>query len=107
MPTALVYRNNELAGKLTQAEGEYIFQYADSYFLDSTKRPISLTLPKTQQEYRSKIFFPFFFNMLAEGVNKRLQCRQLQIDESDFFSLLTHTAGEDTIGCITVKAEAS
>ena len=106
MRTARVYRNHALAGTLTEAEGEYIFRYEDSYFLDSTKKSISLTLPKSQQEYRSKIFFPFFFNMLAEGVNKRLQCRQLQIDENDYFSLLTHTAGEDTIGCITVKAEA-
>lgn len=106
MRTALVYRNNELAGTLTEVEGEYIFQYDDMYFLDPSKKQISLTLPKTQQEYRSKIFFPFFFNMLAEGDNKKLQCRQLQIDEYDYFSLLTHTAGEDTIGCITVKAEA-
>lgn len=104
MRTALIYRNHDLAGKLTEVDGEYIFRYEDAYFVDAIKKPISLTLPKTQQEYRSKIFFPFFFNMLAEGVNKRLQCRQLQIDESDYFSLLTHTAGEDTIGCITVIA---
>ncbi len=75
--------------------------------MDSAKKPISLTLPKTRQEYRSKMFFPFFYNVLAEGMNKRLQCRQLQIDENDYFSLLTHTAGEDTIGAITVKAEAA
>lgn len=106
MRAALIYRNRDLAGKLTEVDGEYIFRYEDSYFLDVTKKSISLTLPKTQLEYRSKIFFPFFFNMLAEGVNKRLQCRQLQIDDSDYFSLLTYTAGEDTIGCITVKAIA-
>jgi HipA-like protein len=106
MRSAQVYRNHELAGTLTEAAGEYIFRYDDDYFYDAAKKPISLTLPKTQQEYRSNIIFPFFFNMLAEGVNKKLQCRQLQIDEHDYFSLLTHTAGEDTIGCITVKAEA-
>jgi len=106
MRTALVYRNHELTGKLTETDGEYIFRYDDAYFIDSISKPISLTLPKTQQEYRSKMFFPFFYNMLAEGVNKRLQCRQLQIDENDYFSLLTHTAGEDTIGAITIKAEA-
>jgi serine/threonine-protein kinase HipA len=106
MRIARVYRNHKLAGKLTEANGEYIFRYDDAYFTDSAKKPISLTLPKTQQEYRSKIFFPFFFNILAEGDNKRLQCRQLQIDENDYFSLLTRTAGEDTIGCITVNAEA-
>jgi HipA-like protein len=106
MRTVLVYRNHELAGKLTEADGEYIFLYDGAYFMDSASKPISLTLPKTQQEYRSKMLFPFFYNMLAEGVNKRLQCRQLQIDEHDYFSLLTHTAGEDTIGAITIKPEA-
>lgn len=106
MRFAQVYRHHELAGTLTETEGEYIFRYEDAYFFDPSKKPISLTLPKTQQEYRSNIFFPFFFNMLSEGINKKLQCRQLQIDEQDYFSLLVHTAGEDTIGCITVKAEA-
>lgn len=106
MRTALVYRNKELAGRLTEKNGEYIFQYEDIYFLDPTKKSISLTLPKTQQEYRSRILFPFFFNMLSEGVNKKLQCRQLQIDENDYFTLLTKTAGEDSIGTITIKAEA-
>ena len=105
MRTALVYRNNNLAGKLIEVDGEYIFQYDDEYFIDSSKKSISLTLPKSQKEYRSKIFFPFFFNMLAEGENKKLQCRQLQIDENDYFTLLTKTVGEDSIGSITIKAE--
>lgn len=105
MRTAQVYRNGDLAGKLIDVEGEYIFRYETAYFIDSTKKSISLTLPKTQQEYRSKILFPFFFNMLAEGANKKLQCRQLQIDENDYFTLLIKTSGEDSIGSITMKAE--
>jgi HipA-like protein len=104
MKEALVYRNNVLAGKLTLSNDRvYTFRYDDAYFLDNTKRSISLTLPKSKQEYSSKSLFPFFFNMLSEGVNKRLQCRQLRIDENDHFSLLLATAGTDTIGAVTVK----
>ncbi|MBX2966604.1 MAG: HipA N-terminal domain-containing protein [Cyclobacteriaceae bacterium] len=103
MKEALVYTNGELAGRLTFTdEKEYVFRYDDNYFL-SSKPGISLTLSKNAQEYRSKVLFPFFFNMLAEGVNRKLQCRQLQVDENDSFSLLLNTAGADTIGAITVK----
>ena len=103
MKEAQVYNNGELAGILTLTdEKEYVFRYDDAYFI-SGKPGISLTLSKSKQEHRSKILFPFFYNMLAEGVNKRLQSRQLQIDENDSFSFLLNTAGTDTIGAITVK----
>jgi HipA-like protein len=41
--------------------------------------------------------------MLSEGVNRKLQCRLLKIDEDDNFGLLMATAQYDTIGAITVK----
>jgi HipA-like protein len=41
--------------------------------------------------------------MLSEGANKKLQCRQLKIDENDYFGLLLATATHDTIGAVTVK----
>ena len=108
MKEALVYNNGELAGRLTLTdEKEFVFRYDNDYFRDNTKPGISLTLSKSRQEHHSKILFPFFFNMLAEGVNKKLQSRQLQIDENDSFSLLLNTAGTDTIGAITVKPMAN
>ena len=104
MKEAIVYRNNEPAGRLILTDsGSYVFRYDDAYYNDPAKRSISLTLPKKNKEYESNVLFPFFFNMLSEGVNKRLQCRQLRIDENDYFSLLLATAGVDTIGGITVK----
>jgi serine/threonine-protein kinase HipA len=60
-------------------------------------------MPKTQQEYQSEFLFPFFFNMLSEGVNRKLQSRMLKIDEEDNFGLLAATAQHDTIGAVTVK----
>lgn len=107
MKEAIVYVKSEPAGRLKMTdEKKYIFRYDDAYFVNREKPAISLTLPKTQQEYQSNTLFPFFFNMLAEGVNKRLQCRQLQIHENDYFSLLLATAGVDTIGAITIKPSA-
>lgn len=104
MRMANVYRNGQLAGKLIQYNtGSYEFRYDDSWFSDDSLPSISLTLPKTRKVYKSDHLFPFFFNMLSEGVNKRLQCRQLKIDEKDYFGLLLATATNDTIGAITVE----
>ena len=100
---AKVLINKQLAGTLTHNNSEYIFQYTDDYYKDSTKPSISLTLPKTKQEYKSSILFPFFFNMLSEGVNRQLQCRRFQIDETDYFGLLLATAQYDTIGAVTIE----
>ena len=98
-----IYRNGVFAGKLTEENRQmFVFRYDDTYYNDTAKASISLTLPKAQQEYRSKFLFPFFFNMLSEGVNRKLQCTQLRIDEDDSFGLLMATAQNDTIGAITV-----
>ncbi|MDR0844196.1 MAG: HipA N-terminal domain-containing protein, partial [Tannerella sp.] len=73
MRKAEVYCNGKLAGILVEeSRSKYLFRYEDTYFADSGQPSISLTLPKTQQEYRSEYLFPFFFNMLSEGVNRRL-----------------------------------
>lgn len=104
MRIAKVYHNERLAGTLMQHHSKsYEFCYEDDWFLNTNMPAISLTLPKTQQSYYSDHLFPFFFNMLSEGVNRKLQCRQLKIDEHDYFGLLLATAGKDTIGAITIK----
>jgi serine/threonine-protein kinase HipA len=103
-----VYINGLLAGTLEKgADGIYRFRYEDDYFYDNSRPSISLTLPKTIQAYESTDLFPFFYGLLAEGVNKDIQCRLLKIDEEDDFTRLLKTAGEDTIGAVTVKELAA
>jgi len=104
MRVARVYRNGQLVGTLIQHNPKsYEFLYDDAWFANSATPAISLTLPKNQKIYKSDYLFPFFFNMLSEGTNKKLQCHQLKIDENDYFGLLLATATNDTIGAITVK----
>ncbi len=99
-----VYRNGEKAGTLIQYNPKsYEFRYDDAWFANDNLPAISLTLPKTQQIYQADHLFPLFFNMLSEGVNRKLQCRLLKIDESDYFGLLIATATKDTIGAITIE----
>ena len=104
MRAAEVFNNEMLAGILTETDdGKYIFQYDDAYLLDSRNRAISLSFPKRKEAFVADELFPFFYNMLSEGANKALQCMTLKIDENDAFGLLLATAGNDTIGAITVK----
>ncbi|MDR0559192.1 MAG: HipA N-terminal domain-containing protein [Prevotellaceae bacterium] len=104
MRAAQIYRNGILAGVLIEeSRKSYVFRYEDSYFIDSKQPAVSLTLPKTAQEYHSRFLFPFFSNMLSEGSNRRLQSLLLKIDENDDFGLLLETAQIDTVGAVTVK----
>ncbi len=105
MRKAEVYWNLEPAAYLTeQNDGTYTLEYLAEWLDSPQKPPISLTIPKSTNTYKSDTLFPFFFNMLAEGANKRLQCRQLKIDEEDDFGLLLATSGKDTIGAVSLKA---
>jgi serine/threonine-protein kinase HipA len=96
--------NKILAGILTEnADKTYTFRYDDAYFSNPQCASISLTLPKTQQQYHAGTLFPFFFNMLTEGYNQRVQRRLFKIDEDDPFGLLMAAACNDVIGAITVE----
>jgi HipA-like protein len=101
---AAVYNNQVLAGILEKDEkGRYVFTYTEAYHQDPGYPPISLTLLKQRDPFRSDQLFPFFCGLLSEGVNKDIQCRLLKIDEEDDFTRLLATATEDTIGAITIK----
>jgi HipA-like protein len=103
MKKAEVYKYDIRAGILIEDDSNYTFIYDDSYYLDNSKPSISLTMPKSQKEYKSKFLFPAFSNLLSEGVNRKLQSRTLKIDEKDSFGLLLATANYDTVGALTVK----
>ncbi len=104
MREAAVYRNSIYVGILREAADKtYTFEYDALYRSDPNNPAVSLTMPKDQQFYNAPYLFPFFFNMLAEGVNRKMQVRQLQIDDNDHFGLLMATSSKDSIGAITVK----
>lgn len=103
MRTAKILYKNQEAGMLIQHDnGSFTFQYDNSWISDETKPAISLTLPKSQQEYHSDFLFPFFYNMLPEGSNKQIVCKLNRLDLNDYFGILLTTAKNDTIGAIKV-----
>lgn len=102
---ARVFNNETLAGYLSKDNGEYFFTYDKEYVRNPDAPSISLTLPKSESTYKSNTLFPFFFGLLAEGENKKIQCRVLKIDENDHFTRLVKTAHSETIGAITVHED--
>ena len=96
--------NNIVCGIISEeAENKYLFKYEDMYYSDSRLPAISVTLSKTKQVHLSSGLFPFFYNMLSEGANRRVQCRILKTDETDDFGLLLKTGANETAGAITVE----
>ena len=102
MKVGKVYCCDTFAGTLTQDSEGFVFRYDDAYFANPSLPDVSATLPKTQVEYRSKVLFPFFFGLLAEGVQKERQCRELKIDERDHFTRLMETSAYGAIGAVRV-----
>lgn len=104
MRKASVLYKDQKAGILTQQDdGYFIFKYDQYWYRDANLPAISLTLPKTQQEFHSEHLFPFFYNMLPEGSNKQMVCKLNRIDSDDDFGLLLMTANTDNIGAIKVR----
>ena len=103
-----VFYKGHLAGELGQQEdGQFVFFYHPEYMQAPSVSPVSLTLPLQKEAYVAKELFPFFCGLLAEGVLKDLQCRQLKIDETDLFGRLLKTAGSETIGAVTIEETLS
>jgi serine/threonine-protein kinase HipA len=104
MQEAKVYRNNVEIGLLQKDDaGVYHFIYSPNYVKSEEALSISVHFPLQGEAFSSDILFPFFFNLLAEGSIKEMQCRELKIDPDDNFTRLIKTTEFNTIGSITLK----
>ena len=105
MRRVAVYMNNKRAGVLSEMHPgrDYEFEY-DREYLASSLPPVSLTLLKSSEVYKSESLFPFFTNLLPEGSNRQAICRASKIDEEDLFGLLMEMADKDFIGAVEIKS---
>lgn len=99
-----VYVNEVQAGLLTELNpGKgYTFSYNAEYAA-SNLPPVSLSLPKRIEPYEAENLFPFFTNLLPEGANRKVICREKRIDDNDFFGMLMATVGTDMIGSVNFR----
>ena len=102
MKCVTVYVKGVPAGVLARfRRGGYEFRYTRQY-RESPRPSVAFSLPKRRAVHRSDVLFPFFYGLLAEGVQKRLQCRTMRIDENDHFTRLSETCRAGVIGAVYV-----
>jgi len=101
---AEVFYKNKKAGLLIKKEEGYEFEYSDSYINDPGAKPISAIMPLSQKRFYSERMFPFFENLLPEGVLLEMAVAKLKIDRNNKFELLLHV-GKDTVGAVTVRPQ--
>ena len=102
MKSVTVYVKGVAAGVLARfRRGGYEFRYTRQY-RESARPSVAFSLSKRKAVHRSDVLFPFFYGLLAEGVQKRLQCRTMRIDENDHFTRLSETCREGVIGAVYV-----
>ena len=102
MKCVTVYVKGVEAGVLARFKrGGYEFRYTRAY-RESARPSVAFSLPKREAVHRSDVLFPFFYGLLAEGAQKRMQCRSMKIDENDHFTRLAETCRQGAIGAVYV-----
>lgn len=102
MRKALIKYNDVEAGFLTETDqGEYTFNYFDSYCWQFPHQFITFNMPITKQIYRSKRLFPFFDGLIPEGWLLNIAAESWRINKNDRMGLLLACC-QNTIGAVSV-----
>ena len=101
---AYVYVRNIFAGMLSETDYGYSFIYDEEYLRQDKATAVSLTLPLTKNEYKSKTLFPFFDGLIPEGWLLDIVTHNWKIAQNDRFGVLL-VACKDAIGNVSVRSE--
>ena len=97
-----VYYQAQLAGTIEETDEGYSFMYDQAYLAGKSPKPVSLTLPLTDQPYDSKTLFPFFDGLIPEGWLLDIAANHWKIKSNDRFQLLLATCA-DAIGAVSIR----
>ena len=102
--SAYIYIRNVFAGVLSETDYGYSFLYDEEYLQNENATAVSLTLPLSKNEYRSKTLFPFFDGLIPEGWLLGIVMHNWKISPSDRFGVLL-VACKDAVGNVSVRSE--
>ena len=80
------------------------FCYSEHYLDSGTARPISISLPLTEEPYGPEATRRFFEGLLPEGFMRRTVAEQNRTDDSDYLSIL-EMLGAECLGAVQIKGE--
>lgn len=95
-----VYVGN-LSGTNTE---DTVFTYAREYLDYNDSRPISISLPLTDQSFDATKTRTYFEGLLPEGFTRKCVAANLQTDEKDYISILS-ALGSECLGAIKILSE--
>jgi serine/threonine-protein kinase HipA len=101
MRKALIKYQSETAGILTENDEGYQFLYDKQYLEKENPKAISKTLPLQNQEFTSKILFPFFDGLIPEGWLLNIAEKNWKINPRDRMGLLLACC-KDCIGAVSI-----
>ena len=101
---AYVYVCDDFAGILSETENGYTFKYDIEYLSKPHSKHVSLTLPKREEIYESKILFPFFDGLIPEGWLLNLVTNNWKLNLKDRFGILLASC-KDCIGNVSIQEE--
>ncbi len=104
MKSALIYFKDSLAGRLSETDEGFVFQYDAVYLKSDEAQPISLTLPLQTEVCESPVLFPFFDGLIPEGWLLDVALRNTDVSILDRMSLLLLCC-KDCIGAVSVVPE--
>lgn len=102
--TAYVYVRGIFAGELCETDEGYSFEYDASYLKSKNASAVSLTIPLSEEIYKSKTLFSFFDGLIPEGWLLSVVSRNWKLDQKDRFGLLL-VACRDGIGNVGIRRE--
>lgn len=102
--TAYVYVCGIFAGTLSETDDGYSFSYDSEYLHGEKPMAVSLTLPLSEETYKSATLFSFFDGLIPEGWLLRVVTRNWKLDIQDRFGLLL-VACRDSIGNVSIREE--
>ena len=79
-----------------------VFRYSDDYLNSPSARPISISLPLTDEPYGPEATRNFFEGLLPEGFLRRTVAKNNRVDADDYLSLL-EMLGAECLGAISIK----
>jgi serine/threonine-protein kinase HipA len=98
-----VYYKEHSAGVITETDdGEFVFQYDESFVAEHPKKFITFTMPVTNKPYTDKRLFPFFDGLIPEGWLLDIASRNWKINKNDRMGLLLACC-KNCIGAVSVE----
>ena len=103
MRQAKVFYQDILAGILTETnDGDYVFQYQDSYVHEHPDDFITFSMPVSPFPYREKRLFPFFEGLIPEGWLLDIASKNWKVNRNDRMGLLLACC-RNCIGAVSIE----